>query len=102
MVSTPSVASKQGPMKINLSVKFLGRFLPPPIPKAVRARTSTLKHTRTSCNIVEEDEELMDEILQDEEMNGVDQDRFGAQNISEVTNGDVNRQNSTDSAFLIG
>ena len=43
--------------------------MPPPKPKAARARKSTLKHTSTQGNIIEEDEELMDEILDDEEEN---------------------------------
>lgn len=87
---TPSVPAKSVPKKINLSVKFIGRYVPPPKPKAARARKSTIKHTTTQGNIIEEDEELMDEILDDEEENFLDQNKFGAGNISEILNDDGN------------
>ena len=66
MSSTPAIPAKN--TKISLSVKFVGRYVPPPKPKAARARKSTLKHTRTDGHILEDDEELMDEILDDDDL----------------------------------
>ena len=80
MNSTPSVPAKAH-TRINLSVKFVGRYVPPPKPKAAR-RKSTLRQVVSRVNIQEEDDELMDEILDDEEnvFSGVKP--FG--NISEI------------------
>ena len=56
--------------------------MPPPKPKAARARKSTLKPVRSRVNINEEDDELMDEILDDEEDQFNAAKKFG--NISEI------------------
>ena len=84
MNSTPPVAAKKAPQKVSLSVKFIGRYVPPPKPKAQRRRKSTLKSKHSSLHILEEDEELMDEILDDEEEQLIDADKFGSGNISEI------------------
>ena len=87
MSSTPAIPAKN--TKISLSVKFVGRYVPPPKPKAARARKSTLKHTRTDGHILEDDEELMDEILDDEEMS-IDLSSFGGGDLSEIkAEGDI-------------
>ena len=52
---------------MNISIKFVGRYVPSPKPRPARGRKDTIKHTRTDPNIVEDDESFMDEILDDEE-----------------------------------
>lgn len=117
MKSTPAVPSKNIP-KINLSVKFVGRYVPPPIPKA--RRRSTFQSINIPTSINKEDDELMDEILEDEadqfngigSIGGIKPQPFG--NISEIaenvgatndqeasaTSSNVNRQDSQDTTAL--
>ena len=108
MDSTPSVPTK-AQTRINLSVKFVGRYVPPPKPKASR-RKSTLKPVVSRVNIQEEDDELMDEILDDEENVFAGAKPFG--NISEIghdggnepaaTYNRMSTEESTDTTFSIG
>ena len=51
MKSTPPVPAKTAPKKLNLSVKLIGAYIPPPKPRAQRRRKSTVKHARSSLHI---------------------------------------------------